>query len=98
MSSGSFRSVFDYCTSIVAGLEKVFFDELYEQGLRVCFDALGHIQFQAMRGQGRNDMLERAGAEFKQSIFYRSVQAIRQGFSTIHEYQQQFGDPVHGTT
>jgi hypothetical protein len=38
MCSGSFRSVFDYCTSDAAGIEKLHFDELLEQGLRVYFD------------------------------------------------------------
>jgi hypothetical protein len=35
MSSGSFRSVFDYCTSDAAYMEELYFNELFEGNLNV---------------------------------------------------------------
>ena len=37
LSSGTFRSIFDYCTGNEAGMERLYFKDLLEQGLWVYF-------------------------------------------------------------
>ena len=100
MSSGTFRSVFDYCTSDDAGLEKLYFDELFEQGLRVYFDGPGEYKFPPLTGPGGTDTLSRAGAEVKQQIIYRSTQDLRIGSPATHMYKLQrwreYGPPFRG--
>jgi hypothetical protein len=101
MSSGSFRSVFDYCTSDAADMEELYCDELFEQGLRVYFDGPGHYRFPPLTGPGGCDKLERAGAELKQPIFYRSAQYIAIGSPQTAEYKlkrwREYGPPSRGT-
>jgi hypothetical protein len=90
MSSGSFRSVFDYRTSDAADMEELYCDELFEQALRVYFDGPGHYRLSPLTGPGGCDALERAGAELKQPILYRSAQDIAIGTPQTAEYNRQW--------
>ena len=100
MSLGTFRSVFNYCTSDAAGMEELYFDELFEQHLRLYFDGPGHFRFPPLTGPGGSDTLERAGAEVKQQISYRSAQEVGIGSPATMEYKLQrwreYGPPFRG--
>jgi hypothetical protein len=92
MSSGSFRSVFDYCTSDAACMEELYFNELFEGHLNVYFDGPGRAQIppliSADPGPG-SDILERVGAEVKRHITYRSVLGGAAGSPTMVQYVRQ---------
>jgi hypothetical protein len=101
MSSGTFRSVFDYCTSNAAGMEHLHFHELVERHLRVYFDGPGHSLLPPLTGRGA-DTLERKGAELRQQISYRAMQSAPQPSSPfMMEHRQrrrrEYGTPFRGT-
>jgi hypothetical protein len=102
MSLGSFRSVFDYCTSDAACIEELYCDELFEQGLRVYFDGPGHYRFPPLTVPGGCDKLERAGPELKQRIIYRSAQGVRATASPetaeyMRNLHREYGPPYQGS-
>lgn len=43
MTSGTFRSVFNHCTSDAAGMEELYFDNLLEGTSKVYLKALGSL-------------------------------------------------------
>jgi hypothetical protein len=63
LSSGTFRSIFNYCTSKAASMEELCFHELSETGGRVFFDGQGPCQFPPLTGPGGTDTLWRVSAE-----------------------------------
>jgi hypothetical protein len=103
MSSGTFRSVFDYCTSDAAGMEELYFNELFEEHLNVYFDGPGQAQIPPLISNGpgpSSDILERVGHEVKREITYRSVLGGAAGSPTMVEYARQwrieYGPPQRG--
>jgi hypothetical protein len=103
MSSGTFRSVFDYCTSDAAGMEELYFNELFDGHLNVYFDGPGQAQIPPLISAGpgpSSDILERVGVETKGQIYYRSVLGGAAGSPTVVEYARQrrmeYGPPQRG--
>jgi hypothetical protein len=74
MSSGTFRSLFDYCTSDAARLEKFYFRGLFEAANHgmLYFDGPGRSMYKPTFSVGAGpidgDILERTGAEVKRPI------------------------------
>jgi hypothetical protein len=91
MSSGTFRSIFNYCTSDAAGIEEVYFKELFEGQLRVYFDGPGNFLFQPLvgHGPGGSVTLGRAGVEVKQLISYRFAQVTSLGSPAVADCMQR---------
>jgi hypothetical protein len=103
MSSGSFRSVFDYCTSDAACMEELYFNELFEGHLNVYFDGPGQAQIPPLISAGpgpSSDILERVGTEVKGQITYRSVLGGAAGSPAMVQYARQrrieYGPPQRG--
>ena len=80
MSSGTFRPVFDYCSSNFAGMEELFFSRLHEDRLKVWFDEPANSEFSQLIGTstGCRDGLLREGDQVKQQISYRTRRVICQ--------------------
>ena len=82
VSSGTFRSTFDYCISEAAGIEELYFDELLEKHNMLYFrtpDPVGSGQVQLFQSTGRAHIttsLQRIGAEVKQPITYNYREGI----------------------
>jgi hypothetical protein len=89
LSSGTFRSIFNYCTSKAAGIEELCFHELSETGGRVFFDGPGPCQFPPLTGPGGTDTLWRVSAEVRQQISYYSARTIMVGSPATAEYQRK---------
>lgn len=72
ITSGNFRSVFDYCTSNLANIEELCFHGLHEHQLDVYFDEPGTPEFRpfADNGMGESVTLQRAKDQVKQLIDY----------------------------
>ncbi|PSS24942.1 hypothetical protein M430DRAFT_63599 [Amorphotheca resinae ATCC 22711] len=69
VSSGTFRSIFDYCTRETTGIEELYFDYLIEKGNLLYFpppDQVGHTQVP----RRSTTSLQRVGAKVKQPIIY----------------------------
>jgi hypothetical protein len=103
MSSGSFGSIFDYCTSDAACMEELYFNELFEGHLNVYFDGPGQSQIPPLLSAGpgpSSDILERMGTEVKRQITYRSVLGGATGSPTTVQYARQrwieYGPPQRG--
>jgi hypothetical protein len=102
MSSGTFRSVFNYCTSEMAGVEELYFDKLFERELGIFFDRPWHSQFQPLAGaiQGGSVTLKKNGVEVIQQIFYHSARDDSPGSPEVMEYRRQwwreYGPPSRG--
>jgi hypothetical protein len=82
ISSGTFTSIFDYCTSETAGIEELSFDDLFEKHHMLYFrtpDQVGHaqvpLQQSTRRAQGTAS-LHQVGAEVKQPIIYHYHQGV----------------------
>jgi hypothetical protein len=100
LSSGTFRSIFNYCTSEAASIEELCFHELLETGRRVFFDGPGPYQFPPLTGPGGTDQLWRVGAEVRQQISYYSAGTIMVGSPATAEYRRKqyidYGPPIKG--
>lgn len=102
MSSGTFRSIFDYCTSDTTGVDELYFDELFEGNLRVYFDGPADSLFPPLVGTGisGSNKMRRTGAEVKQQISYRSAQGAAASSPATMIYRQQqwkeYGPPTRG--
>jgi hypothetical protein len=108
LSSGTFRAVFDYCTSDAARMEELYFDELFEGRLvaylRVYFDGSsyepGRFLFRPLvgSGPGGSQTLVRIGADVKRHISYRSAEGHGIEFPAVMEYRRQqcreYGPPA----
>lgn len=66
--SGTFRSIFDYCTSETASLERLHFDDLFERGM-IYFEGPGKPKYRGMDRPSSNT-LDRAGPEIRKFISY----------------------------
>ena len=75
LSSGTFRSIFDYCTGNGSGMERLYFKDLFEQGLRVYFQGpkydLAEPGF-SFDPYSFGTPLERRGANVQLRISYES--------------------------
>jgi len=94
MSSGTFRSLFDYCTSDVARLEKLYFRGLFEAAdhSMLCFDSPADPTYPPLilAGAGLiSDTLERTGAEVKQPIIYHFDSGPPVSSPTLAEWHVQ---------
>ena len=87
VTSGSFRSVFDYCTSDAAGIERLQFDDLFETGL-IQFDEPGKLKFCAW-DTPRSNTLDRSGAEVRQAIFYEVPQGHVPDNPALRRWRQE---------
>lgn len=102
MSSGTFKSVFDYCTSNLADMEELYFYQLYEQGLEVYFDEPAHSESTPLAdtSTGGSDKLQRVSDEVKQQISYRSTQLFLPASPATMEVRRQrwreYGPPLRG--
>jgi hypothetical protein len=82
MSSGTFRSIFDYCTGEAAGIEELYFDDLLEKHNMLYFrspNQVGHAQVplhQSTSSMQSTTSLQRVGAKVKQPIIYHYHQGI----------------------
>lgn len=59
----TFSSVFDYCTSSEAGMQRLFFDDLWEEGRLVFFEGEGNLKFRYSSYFNGGQTLERRGPE-----------------------------------
>lgn len=66
---GTFRPIFDYCTSSEASMERLFFDDLWECG-HVMFEDEGVLKFPYSRRLSGGQTLERTGEEVGKPIRY----------------------------
>jgi DnaJ-domain-containing protein 1 len=105
MSSGTFRSLFDYCTSDVARLEKLYFRGLFEAAdhSMLCFDSPADPTYPpwVLAGAGLiSDTLERTGAEVKQPIIYHFDSGRAVSSPTLAEWHiqrwREYGPPNWG--
>jgi hypothetical protein len=100
LSFGTFRSIFNYCTSEAASMEELCFHELFETGGRVFFDGPGPCQFPPQTGPGGTDTLWRISAEVRQQISYYSAGAPMVGSPATAEYLLkryiEYGPPIKG--
>lgn len=89
ITSGTARSIFDYCTSDAANMEELYFHELSEQGIRVYFGVDGEVV-----------TLCRGGMGTKQEIIYRSERIFRQGspeqIESMRRMWREYGPPREG--
>ncbi|KAL4863601.1 hypothetical protein BDV12DRAFT_206355 [Aspergillus spectabilis] len=68
MTSGTFRSIFDYCTGEGSTVTSVHFDELRVQRGLVHFTGVGEPRFQSWAGAHGSNTLTREGEDLKQAI------------------------------
>jgi hypothetical protein len=98
--SGTFRSIFNYCTSKAASMEELYFHVLSEPGGIVLFDWPGPCQFPPMTGPGGTETLRRVSAEVRQQISYYSTRTIVVGSPATAEYLRkryiEYGPPIKG--
>ncbi len=95
MSPGTFRSLFDYCTSDAARLEKFYFRGLFEAANpgMLCFDVPGHSMYKPRFNVGAGpidgDTLERTRAEVKRPINYHFVSGYEAPSAILLEWRRQ---------
>lgn len=95
MSSGTFRSLFDYCTSDAARLEKFYFRGLFEAANHgmLYFDGPGHSMYRPRFSVGAGpidgDALERTGVEVKRPIKYHFASGYEVSSPTLLEWHRQ---------
>jgi hypothetical protein len=100
LASGTFRSIFDYCTHESAGMEKLYFHELAEMERAVYFDgpATGLFSPWVCHVPGGNAALEKTGAEVQQQISYRATyhHGVLGSFLThyMQQTQNEYGPPT----
>ncbi|PMD19832.1 hypothetical protein NA56DRAFT_188867 [Hyaloscypha hepaticicola] len=82
LSLGTYRSILDYCTGNESGMERLYFLDLFEQHLRVCFQGPKHgLAEPWFTGsfdphEFSSDTLERRGADIQHRISYQSAPTI----------------------
>jgi hypothetical protein len=103
---GTFRSIFDYCTSNAAGMEELYFHKLLEEGRSFYFEGLGasHSQPHLIGADPgpRGDTLQRKGDEVKEQIIYsfggggvRELSSPKQ-MERIQQGYREYGPPNKG--
>jgi hypothetical protein len=106
LDGGTFRSIFDYCTSNTAGMEELYFHKLLEEGRSFYFEGLGasHSQPHLIGADPgpRGDTLQRKGDEVKEQIIYgfwrggvREVSSPQQ-MERIKQRYREYGPPNKG--
>jgi hypothetical protein len=92
MCRGTFKSVFEYCTSDVAGMEELHFHSLLEGGRSVYFEGLGARSSDAPSVEAnqyrRGDTLRRNGDEVKEQIIYGFARDNVHPVVTSHDMQR----------
>ena len=83
---GTFASIFDYCTSATAVVQKLFFDDLFEDDL-LHFDGPGEPKFPG--GSTWPNTLTREGTDVQRNIKYRVNSALPVGSFKRHKWDQQ---------
>ncbi|KAL4876750.1 F-box domain protein [Aspergillus karnatakaensis] len=68
--SGSYTSIFDYCTGESSSVDSVYFDELRQEDNLVHFTGVGEPRFRTWKGAHGGNTLQREGEELKQPILY----------------------------
>lgn len=92
VSSGTFRSIFDYCTREI---EELYFDDLFEKHNMLYFRTpgqVGHAQVPLHQSTGRAQVttsLQRVGAEVKQPIIYHYHQGMVADTPRMRDLRQQ---------
>jgi hypothetical protein len=80
LSSGTFRSIFDYCTSSESGMDRLYFMNLVEQQLLVYFqgpkNGLAEPWLNFDRHPFCSNMLERRGADIQHRISYQPAPSV----------------------
>ncbi|KAE9365423.1 F-box domain protein [Stipitochalara longipes BDJ] len=104
MTSGTFRSIFDFCASDAADMEELYFNKLIEGELHqsVYFDGPGSSQYAPVGPGPSSDSLHRKGDEVKQRIIYRStigggpLMASPTTLLLTRERWREYGPPLQG--
>lgn len=94
----SFTPIFDHCTNESSGLQKLFFDDIFENGRLVYFDAKGKAKFPSLGGSKGTNTLKREGRdEVNQPIKYQFAQGRPLGSPQAYIWRErrraEYGPP-----
>lgn len=94
----SYASIFGHCTKPSSGLQKLFFDDLFERGRLVYFDAKGKAKFPSLGGTKGTNTLKREGREeVSQPIKYQFAQGRPLGSPQAYYWRErrraEYGPP-----
>ena len=95
VSSGTFRSVFDYCTGDTADMAELYFDGLFERHNKLYFctpDEAGRVHVPLPQYPGRaqdTTLLQRVGDEVKQPIAHRYHHDILPDSPQVRDLREQ---------
>lgn len=97
MTSGTFNSIFNYCTSEASRMEFLYVDDLMIQHNLLYFDGAGEPKFQTWNRSHGSNTLKREGAEIKQPILYHVTDDAPLGSPARQKWRlqqrQDFGPP-----
>jgi len=100
MSSGSFRPLFDYCTSESSGMQELHCEDLSEQRLNVLFPKPGQFKSLLPGAPEGSDKLKRIGIELREPVIYTPSQSftISSPYSQEirRQYRREYGPPDRG--
>ena len=96
MMAGTWRAVFDYCTTAASGMEYLHFDDLWEERL-LYFDEPGEPKFPSLGGSHGTNTLIRAGVEARKPIAYHFTSdrplGSPQAYVWREQRQREYGPP-----
>lgn len=97
-AEGHFQTIFDHCTSEDAELKNMFFDDLFEHGRLVYFDAPGRPKFPSMGGSRGTNTLKREGKkDVRKPISYHFTEGRPLGSPQAYYWRErrraEYGPP-----
>ncbi|KAL5402328.1 hypothetical protein PMIN03_010753 [Paraphaeosphaeria minitans] len=96
MRDGTFRPIFDHCTSSEASMQRLFFDDLWERKI-VMFEDEGKLKFPYSQRWSGGPTLERTGGEVGKPIRYGNpngyVLGSPQAYMWREKRRQDYGPP-----
>lgn len=88
IGGGKFAPIFDYCTSATAGMQRLFFDDLFEHKM-LHFEGPGEAKFPSMGGSAGPNTLTREGADVQRKINYTFAHGRSMGSGQTHTWHRQ---------